>query len=127
MGEEVYITDEERKKCQNVAEAFREFYELTDVVVVDAGKYGFVKLQQYKLPAGFDSLVTYTDSQTMFDDLWEDWLYEQLLTPVLGTPVAEFEYEDIFKCLPKEKQKELMAKRIYFKEKSEGKSGEKCG
>ena len=127
MGEEVYITDEERKKCQNVAEAFREFYELTDVGVVDAGKYGFVKLQQYKLPAGFDSLVTYTDSQTMFDDLWEDWLYEQLLTPVLGTPVAEFEYEDIFKCLPKEKQKELMAKRIYFKERSEGKSGEKCG
>ena len=127
LEEEVYITDEERKKCQNVAEAFREFYELTDVVVVDAGKYGFVKLQQYKLPAGFDSLVTYTDSQTMFDDLWEDWLYEQLLTPVLGTPVAEFEYEDIFKCLPKEKQKELMAKRIYFKEKSEGKSGEKCG
>ena len=125
MGEEVYITDEERKKCRNVAEAFRELYELTDVVVVDAGKYGFVKLQQYKLPAGFDSLVTYTDSQTMFDDLWEDWLYEQLLTPVLGTPVAEFEYEDIFKCLPKEKQKELMAKRIYFKEKSEGKSGEK--
>ena len=125
MGEEVYITDEERKKCRNVAKAFRELYELTDVVVVDAGKYGFVKLQQYKLPAGFDSLVTYTDSQTMFDDLWEDWLYEQLLTPVLGTPVAEFEYEDIFKCLPKEKQKELMTKRIYFKEKSEGKSGEK--
>ena len=125
LEEEVYITDEERKKCQNVAEAFREFYELTDVVVVDAGQYGFVKLQQYKLPAGFDSLVTYTDSQTMFDDLWEDWLYEQLLTPVLGTPVAEFEYEDIFKCLPKEKQKELMTKRIYFKEKSEGKSGEK--
>ena len=45
MGEEVYITDEERKKCQNVAEAFWKFYELTDVVVVDAGKYGFVKLQ----------------------------------------------------------------------------------
>lgn len=97
------------------------------VVVVDAGKYGFVKLQYYKQPTGFDSLVTYTDSQTMFDDLWEDWLYEQLLTPVLGTPIAEFEYEDIFKCLPKEKQKELMAKRIYFKERSEGKSGEKCG
>ena len=45
LEEEVYITDEERKKCQNVAEAFREFYELKDVVVVDAGKYGFVKLQ----------------------------------------------------------------------------------
>lgn len=127
MGKEVYITDEERKKCRNVADAFRELYELTDVVVVDAGKYGFVKLQYYKPPAGFDSLVTYTDSQVMFDDLWEDWLYNQLLTSVLGTPIAEFEYEDIFKYLPEEKQKELMAKRIYFKERSEGKPGEKCG
>ena len=126
MGKEVYITDEERKKCRNVADAFRELYELTDVVVVDAGKYGFVKLQYYKPPAGFDSLVTYTDSQVMFDDLWEDWLYNQLLTSVLGTPIAEFEYEDIFKYLPEEKQKELMAKRIYFKERSEGKPGEKC-
>lgn len=127
MGKEVYITDEERKKCRNVADAFRELYELTDVVVVDAGKYGFVKLQYYKPPAGFDSLVTYTDSQVMFDDLWEDWLYNQLLTSVLGTPIAEFEYEDIFRCLPEEKQKELMAKLIYFKERSEGKPGEKCG
>lgn len=127
MGKEVYITDEERKKCRNVADAFRELYELTDVVIVDAGKYGFVKLQYYKPPAGFDSLVTYTDSQVMFDDLWEDWLYNQLLTSVLGTPIAEFEYEDIFKYLPEEKQKELMAKRIYFKERSEGKPGEKCG
>ena len=33
MGKEVYITDEERKKCRNVADAFRELYELTDVVV----------------------------------------------------------------------------------------------
>lgn len=127
MGKDVYITDEERKKCRNVADAFRELYELTDVVIVDAGKYGFVKLQYYKPPAGFDSLVTYTDSQVMFDDLWEDWLYNQLLTSVLGTPIAEFEYEDIFKYLPEEKQKELMAKRIYFKERSEGKPGEKCG
>ena len=54
----------------------------------------------------------------MFDDLWEDWLYEQLLTPVLGTPVAEFEYEDIFKCLSKDTQEELMAKREYFAEKA---------
>ena len=127
MRTEVYITEEERKKCQNVADAFRELYELTDVVVVDAGKYGFVKLQYYKPPAGFNSLVTYTDSQVLFDDLWEDWLYDQLLTSVSGTPFAEFEYEDIFKCLPEEKQKELMAKRTYFKEKSEGKSGEKYG
>lgn len=118
MDNQVYITDKERTKCQKVAEAFEELYEMTDVIVVDAGKYGFAKLQYYKLPVGFDTVITYRNSQLLFDDLWHEWLYEKLLTPVLGTPIAEFDYEDIFKCLPKEKQEELMAKRDYFKEMS---------
>ncbi|MCI8785544.1 MAG: hypothetical protein HFI84_02660 [Eubacterium sp.] len=118
MENKVYITGEEREKCRRVADAFSELYELTDIVVSDVGKYGFVKLQYYNLPAGFESVVTYRDSETMFRDLWEDWLYNRLLTPVLGTPIAELEYEDIFKRLPKEQQEELMAKRIYFREKS---------
>lgn len=120
MGKEVYITDEEKEKCQKVADAFEELYKQTDIIVINAGKYGFVKLQYYKPLVGFDSVITYTDSQTMFNDLWDDWLYDQLLTPVLETSIAEFEYEDIFKCLPKERQEELMAKREYFRERSEG-------
>ena len=48
MEKEVYITDEEGRKCQNVSDAFKELYERTDLVVVDAGKYGFVKLQYFK-------------------------------------------------------------------------------
>ncbi|MCI8923999.1 MAG: hypothetical protein HFI45_08410 [Lachnospiraceae bacterium] len=47
MGEGTYITDEEREKCRKVADAFGELYEVTDIAVVDAGKYGFVKLQYY--------------------------------------------------------------------------------
>lgn len=122
MGNEVYITEEEKEKCRRVADAFSELYELTDAIVVDVGKYGFVKLQYYKLPVGFNSVVTYRDSETMFNDLWEDWLCNQLLMPVLGTPIAEFEYEEIFKLLTKEQQEELMAKRIYFKNRSGGRS-----
>lgn len=119
MEKQIYITDEEREKCRKVANAFAELYELTDTIVVEAGKYGFVKLQYYNPPRGFDSVVTYTDSQSMFDDLWDEWLCEMLLTPVLGTPIAEMTYEEIFKCLPKEKQEELMERRTYFKKKSE--------
>nr|WP_300837742.1 hypothetical protein [uncultured Acetatifactor sp.] len=118
MKKETYITNEEREKCRLVANAFKELYESTDIVVVDAGIYGFVKLRYYKKTRGFDSTVTYTDSRTLFEDLWEDWFNDQLLTPVLGTPVAELDYEEIFKCLPKEKQTELMAKKNYFMEKS---------
>lgn len=118
MGEGTYITDEEREKCRKVADAFGELYEVTDIAVVDAGKYGFVKLQYYKLPRGFDTVMTFRDSELLFKDLWDEWLYDQLLTPALGTPIGDFDYEDIFRCLPKEKRKELMAKRNYFREMS---------
>lgn len=103
MENTIYITDEERKKCRKVADAFAELYEITDVVVMDVGKYGFVKLQYYKLPRGFDTVTTFRDSKSLFDDLWEEWLYDQLLTYALDTPIANFDYEDIFKCLLKEK------------------------
>lgn len=45
---EIYITDSEREKCRNVADAFAELYEIENILVVDAGRYGFVKLQYYR-------------------------------------------------------------------------------
>lgn len=126
MEKETYITDEEWEKCRKVADAFEELYEMTDIAVVDAGKYGFVKLQYYKLPRGFDTVMTFRDSELLFNDLWDEWLYDQLLTLALGTPIADFDYENILKCLPKEKQEELMAKRDYFRKMSiVGLSGER--
>ena len=115
-----YITDEEKKKCRKVADAFAELYELTDVMVVDAGRFGFVRLQWFNEDEGFDSATAYTYSRELFEELWRIWYEYQVLTPVLGTEIAELDYDDIFKCLPKEKQKEIMDKQNYFKEKSWG-------
>ena len=42
---EKYITEEQRARCRTVADAFAELYDLTDVVVGDAGRFGFVRLQ----------------------------------------------------------------------------------
>ena len=113
-----YITDEERIKCQKVADAFAEISEYEDLMVFNAGKYGFVKIQYFKLPFGFDSVTTYFDSRSLFDDLWEEWLDTQLLNFAAGTPMEEMDYEDILKRLPKERQKELADKRSYFAEKA---------
>lgn len=46
MEKRVYIKDEERKKCHKVIDAFTELYEVEDedMIVVDVGRYGFVKL-----------------------------------------------------------------------------------
>ena len=113
-----YITDEERINCQKVADAFAEISDYEDLMVFNAGKYGFVKIQYFKLPFGFDSVTTYFDSRSLFDDLWEEWLDTQLLNFAVGTPMEEMDYEDILKCLPKERQKELADKRSYFADKA---------
>lgn len=118
MERVTYITDEERKKCRKVADAFAELYELADVMAVDADRFGFVRLQWLNAYLEFDSAVIYSDSGELFEELWRIWYEYQVLTPVLGTEIAELDYDDIFKCLPKEKQKVIMDKRLYFAKKA---------
>ena len=70
MEKLVYITEEERVKCQKVADAFAELYELENIVVLDVGRYVFVELKYYKPPHGFEDAITFTDSVALFEDLW---------------------------------------------------------
>ena len=56
MDKQIYITEEEREKCQKVVDAFAELYEMADIVVVDVGRYGFVMLKYYKPPHGFEEV-----------------------------------------------------------------------
>ena len=111
---EKYITDDEREKCRKVADAFAELYEIENILVVDAGKYGFVKLQYYRPPEGFEDAITFTDSRSMFENLWEEWLDTQLFLLAKGTPMAGMGYNEIFRCLQKEKQEELMNRKAGF-------------
>ena len=125
MGKkQVYISEDERKKCKRVIDAFEEFFEeLHDkedcIVAVDVGGYGFVLLQYYKPGSGFENCNTYTDSRELFEDLWDEWFGTTLLRLTKGTALEEERFEDMFKALPKDKQKELQDKRIYFAEKAD--------
>ncbi len=67
-------TEEERAKCQKVADVFAELYEMADIVVVDVGRYGFVMLKYYTPPHGFEEDATFTDSRALFEGLWQEWL-----------------------------------------------------
>ena len=78
MEKKIYITKEEQEKCRKVADAFAELYELENILVIDAGRYGFVKLQYYKPPQGFEDAITFTDSRSLFDNLWQEWLDTKL-------------------------------------------------
>lgn len=46
MDKQIYITEEEREKCQKVVDVFAELYEMENIVVLDAGRYGFVEILQ---------------------------------------------------------------------------------
>ncbi len=109
----VRITDEERIVCRRVADAFAEMYSL-DLMVLDAGQYGFVKLQYYKHPFGFDETNIFTSGRDLFDDLWNEWYSLRLLELTKGTPLAELDYQDMFRCLSEKQQEEILGKREYF-------------
>lgn len=113
----MYISEDEKRKCKKIVDAYTELYDASDVLVLDAGKYGFVKLQFYRPEYGFDNVLTFTDSKLLFNDLWEEWLNMELITLATGTPLEYKSCKDIFKCLSEEKQKELMSKRNYFVQK----------
>ncbi|MDE6619903.1 MAG: hypothetical protein K2K74_05310 [Lachnospiraceae bacterium] len=117
MTKRTFITDYERESCRKVADAFAELYEQVNIVVKDAGKYGFVKLYCYEPYCGFCNMTTFIDSNDLFHDLWEEWWHEQVFTLALGTPLIDLDYPDILKALPLKKQEEIMSKKIYFKEK----------
>ncbi len=117
MGKQEYITEEEKVKCRKIMEVYKELYEESDLLVLDAGRYGFVKLQYYRESDGFENVKTYTESRKLFEDLWDEWLFIYVLKSVEGTPMQEREYEEIIASLPAERQKVIMEMRSYFADK----------
>lgn len=113
-----YITDEETINCRKVADAFSELFDSEDIAVLNAGKYGFVKLQYFKYPDEFDVMDSYYDSKSLFNALWEDWLCMQLIYLSAGTPMENMGFDEILKCLPEEKRKELLETQFYFADKT---------
>lgn len=111
---EKFITEKQRAKCRKVSDAFTELYELTDVMVADAGRFGFVRLQWFSEGEGFDSAMVFSDSEELFEELWRIWYEHEVLTPVLGTPLAELDYDEIFQTLSKDRQEEILEKKRYF-------------
>ena len=119
MEKKIYITEEERVKCQKVADAFAELYEMADIAVVDVGRYGFVMLKYYMLPHGFEEDATFTDSKALFEGLWQEWLDMELYLIAKGTPLMEKGYKGVFESLSNEKQSEIIGRKADFAKKAD--------
>ena len=118
MEKQVYITEEERAKCQKVVDAFAELYEMADIVVLDAGRYGFIELKYYKPPHGFEEDATFTDSRALFDALWQEWYDTTLYLTAKEMQLNDILYEEVFKSLPKEKQSAIVGRKADFAQKA---------
>lgn len=116
MEKQVYITAEERAKCQRVADAFVELYELENIVVLDAGRYGFVVLKYYKPPHGFEEDAIFTDSRALFEELWQEWRNTKLYLLTKDTPLSEKGYRGIFESLTDGEQAAINEKEAVFAE-----------
>ena len=103
--------------CRRVADVFSEICS-ADLLVLDAGRYGFVKLQYFHPPFGYDEAGIFTTGKDLFNDLWNEWLTIRLLALTKGTPLADLDYQYMFQCLPAEKHQEFMDKRGYFLDRS---------
>ena len=103
MGEK--YSKEEHDKCKKVAEAFRELYDmLGDTCVLDAGEFGFVYLTYYRdQKSCFDKNKVYRNAEELFEALWDEWLYSEVMQPVYGTEDAEAGFEEIYRKLPDER------------------------
>lgn len=114
MDKQIYITEEEREKCQKVVDAFAELYEMENVVVIDAGRYDSVELKYYKPPHGFEEDATFTDSRALFEELWQEWRNTKLYLLAKDTPLLEKGYEGIFENLTDEKQAAITERKAIF-------------
>ena len=55
----------------------------------------------------------FADSGELFEELWRIWYEHEVLTPVLGTPLAELGYDEIFQTLSKDRQEEITEKEVF--------------
>ena len=97
-----------------MVDAFAELYEIENIVVLDAGRYGFIELKYYKPPHGLEDAKTFTDSVALFEELWEEWLNTKLYLIAKGTSLLEKGYKGVFGSLPEEKQSELIVRKAVF-------------
>lgn len=75
-------------------------------------------MQYYTPSICFENDVTFVESKEMFEDLWNEWMHFQLFMLAEENSVGDIDYDEVFRCLPEEKQKELMDRKEIFMEKA---------
>jgi len=120
MNDFALISEYEREKCQRVADAFSELYEMyEDMIVLDAGRFGFVKLMYFD-GTSFASSDAFNDSEKLFESLWYDWKLDYLFEPVKDTPQGDLSLDELYESQDPVQKQYIEKKRKEFWEKAFG-------
>lgn len=68
MRQRIYITNQETQKCKKVVQAFNDFLQQADILVLDTGKYGFALLKYFDRNK-FGCIETYINSNELFEEI----------------------------------------------------------
>lgn len=120
MKEFIRISEDERERCQKVANAFAELYEMYEgMIVLDAGRFGFVKLMYFD-GESFASSDVYNDSIKLFDSLWYDWKLDYMFERVKDTTQGDLTIDELFDLLTPNQKRYIERKREEFWQKAFG-------
>ncbi|MDE6054244.1 MAG: hypothetical protein K2G55_10875, partial [Lachnospiraceae bacterium] len=108
------ITNIEKDRCEIVAQIFRRDLEKYDIILRDAGRFGFIMLEYYEPKLNFDCAIIFTDSQTLFDTLLIEW-YDCLISELMEEKQAEnIDIDDFYNNLSGEEKNKLENRKRKF-------------
>ena len=108
------FTAEERMRCAKVAKVFEAFMWESDFMwASDAGPFGYTVLCDYYKDE-FSNHKTYTSAKELFEHLWIEYMYYNLLKPVKGTPLADLDYEKLYARLSDPEQEAFWTQGTEF-------------
>lgn len=119
---ESYITDVEKNRCRVVADLFRNDLEKDNIIIKDTEKYGYIMLQYYEPTANFDSAVIFTNSQTMFDTLLDEWFIYNITDLMREKQITNTDIDVFYDELPEEEKEKLKKKKEKFVEQARKKA-----
>lgn len=85
---------------------------------MEAGRRYQTRLKTENYQSILDANDTYTDSNSLFEGLWEEWLSLNVFLLASEMQLADVLYDDLFNNLPEEKQSELIGRKDDFAKKA---------
>ena len=109
-----YITLEEKERCKIIADIFYESLAKDDLIICDAGKYGYAMLTYYKPPIGFDGIIMFTDSQKMYNTLLQEWYTSRIEDLAKTMNMSNLDVDVFYEQLLDEQKSSLIQQRQQF-------------